>query len=399
MNFLLGSLIAVSLLALGGVLYLMMVKYPLFKIMHSKIDLENMVDSIEDPIAIINQDYTITRVNKAYTRLIGKDFESILGQKCFSMLRKRSSICEDCTMAETLNTHQPAKIDRSTHPDGAGAISLTFFPYVDKMNLPVPHAVEYIRDITTLEKMNRTLAKANDKARDDLIMAREIHRGLYPERLPKIQKLLLDKYYRPMEEVGGDLYDVISLSDTKTAIFLADVSGHGLPAAFVAALSKMSLFTRLELADDPGELFAALNKDLFSNINTDHYVTAVFAVIDHETNSLKLARAGHPKPVLQRRDELVTMMEAQGTFLGILPDSTYATASYSIQPGDRLYFYSDGVYPIVNKEINKVDPKLFFKQIRTTATIPFEQIVPTIRGDDNEMYTNDDYTLLVAEIT
>lgn len=405
-------LAAIALIvALAALLYR---RFPMRAIYRSKTHLEHAFDSFDDPLAVISESYVILRANRAYASLVNRPYAELVGAHCYDVLRGRSSPCEDCRMTHTLAKRSRNTVARSPHPvRGTGStISLTFFPYDSADGSQA--VLEHIRDTTVLEKLRarlerkntllvrtaRDLQQAQNAIRNEIDMAREVQECILPKRLPTVRGVKIDVTYEPIETVGGDIYDFIPFGDDHLGVFIGDASGHGLPAAFVSTMAKMSLYhhTRRELP--PAELMQLINQDIIANIQTNHYLTCFWMLVDLTTRELWFSRAGHPKPVLIRSDGEIVELDAPGTLLGILDSVDFSEARFQYRSGDRLFLFTDGVYmSTLDDEIQRpaFSTGPFQKLLESCATMPFEDIVAHVRRELGEYEREDDYTLIVME--
>ncbi|KMQ52381.1 Serine phosphatase RsbU, regulator of sigma subunit [Chitinispirillum alkaliphilum] len=399
-----------------ALLYAVYTRYPLHLIYKSKLDLQNMLDAVGDPLAVISNDYTVIRINKAYAKLINRQYKHSIGQKCYTVLRNRSTVCDDCQLEQTQTKQCSLFLQHSEHPSGSGAVSIRFTPFPVRSEKKNEYLIiEHIRDITALEKLkidlerrNQTLANttqklraANKSIREELNLARQIQQGLLPSKLPEIDRIKFDVIYKPISEVGGDIYDFIRISDTRIGLFIGDASGHGLSSALVGTISKMSLDNHMSPALTTSELLQRMNSDLCRNIHTSHYLTCFWCIFDFETNTLNYSRAGHPDPIVVRKNGDMETLSCNGSFLGIINDAEFQPASFQFKPGDRFYFFTDGIYDVVDKE-NRLHDVFgydnFKKLIRQTADTPFSDIIGSIKKNLSAYDREDDYTLIIAEI-
>ena len=148
----------------------------------------------------------------------------------------------------------------------------------------------------------------------------------------------------------SDFYDVVQVGPSAVGVLVADVSGHGIPAALVASMVKVAFHAQTERASDPAAVLSAMNEVLCRHL--EHaYVTAVYAVIDTARGSITVTTAGHPPPLLQRFDGSAQRIdEANGMILGFLPGVEYtSTCIEGLRDGDRLLLYTDGVSEARNR--------------------------------------------------
>ena len=177
----------------------------------------------------------------------------------------------------------------------------------------------------------------------ELDTARRIQTSLLPRQLPRLSNLDVAVRFVPMTAVAGDFYDFVDLGPSRLGILVADVSGHGIPAALVASMVKVAFSAQEGHADDPARVLAAMNQILCRHLE-GAYVTAVYAVVDTERQTLIVANAGHPPALIHRRGETSVVAHDDGMMLGLFPDAKYTnTVVAAFCPGDRLLLYSDGV--------------------------------------------------------
>jgi phosphoserine phosphatase RsbU/P len=177
----------------------------------------------------------------------------------------------------------------------------------------------------------------------ELATARRIQNSTIPQSAPAISGLTLATRYQPMTSVAGDFFDFLETGKGCLTILVADVSGHGVPAALVASMLKVCFAAQRQHASNPAEVLAGLNTMLRGSLG-GQYVTAACAAIDLTQRTITYAGAGHPPSLLFRgnRREVVPLAE-NGLFIGPFPQATYANISTSFESGDKLLLYTDGI--------------------------------------------------------
>ncbi len=193
------------------------------------------------------------------------------------------------------------------------------------------------------QKVEEALAQLDH----ELNVVSEMQRSLLPADLPVIDTLGLASYYQTSRYAGGDYFDFFRYPDGKVGVLLADVSGHGTPAAVLMAITHAVAHGHPGPPSRPSELLRYLNDRLTELYTTDtgRFVTAFYAVYDPASRQLRYSSAGHNPPRLQRAgqtqiDELST---GAGLPLGVLAEEDFADATLQLHPGDRLVFYTDGI--------------------------------------------------------
>ncbi len=177
----------------------------------------------------------------------------------------------------------------------------------------------------------------------ELATARKIQNSIIPHLPPELPSVRIETRYQPMTAVAGDFFDFLASSDHFLTILVADVSGHGVPAALVASMLKVCFAAQREQADNPAGILAGLTLMLRGSLG-GQYVTAACAAIDTEARSITYAGAGHPPGLLLRKKMCsVEHLAENGLFIGPFPNATYSNVSVPFESGDKLLLYTDGI--------------------------------------------------------
>jgi phosphoserine phosphatase RsbU/P len=179
--------------------------------------------------------------------------------------------------------------------------------------------------------------------RNELEIARRIQTSILPEQMPDMAGLRVAARYVPMSEVAGDFYDFLIIDERRVGLLIADVSGHGVPAALVASMVKVAIAAQAEHADDPAKVMTGLNSVLAGKLQ-GQFVTAAYLYLDLETGTGSYSAAGHP-PLFHYRaaDQAVHDVVENGLILGIMPFANYESLTLNFVRGDRFLLYTDGV--------------------------------------------------------
>lgn len=216
---------------------------------------------------------------------------------------------------------------------------------VDYIHKPFSPAVVAARVQThlALREARELVARQLLKIRDELETARQIQLSILPMEIPNMAQLDIAARYIPMSSVAGDFYDFMPIDEKRIGIMVADVSGHGMPAALVASMLKIAFAAQSANADEPAAVLSGLNQALCGKFR-GHYVTAGYAVIDTEKRVLRYAGAGHPPLLLRERASgTVRNVLENGLFLGYFPNAQYSAVEIPFREGDCVVLYTDGV--------------------------------------------------------
>ncbi len=202
-------------------------------------------------------------------------------------------------------------------------------------------------------QIDRDELKANnERFQSDLEMARSLQEYLLPMKSPYP---FINFLYKPMEEVGGDLYDFITFNDgERIGLFISDVSGHGVPSAFITAMIITAIHDLDEIKHNPAEFLLRLNESL-NNLIEEHYATAFYGIYNLKEKSLLYSNAGHPPPILISKGVITLIEGGKSKPLGIFDSETlkkmnahYTSAEIKFQPGGRILIYTDGMIDAKN---------------------------------------------------
>jgi serine phosphatase RsbU (regulator of sigma subunit) len=184
----------------------------------------------------------------------------------------------------------------------------------------------------------------------ELEIARQIQSSILPREVPRVAGLDIAAQYVPMAAVAGDFYDFLVVDEKRVGILVADVTGHGVPAALIASMLKTALAAQSASASEPAQVLAGLNHSLCGKFE-EHFVTAGYLFLDAEWQILRYAGAGHPPLVMGTLDGkqiAFREIDSNGLLLGLSEDATYSSLELPFRPGDRCILYTDGVVEAKN---------------------------------------------------
>lgn len=180
----------------------------------------------------------------------------------------------------------------------------------------------------------------------ELEVARRIQLSILPGEFPVSVNFRVAARYVPMSSVAGDFYDYIIADDHQLGLLIADVSGHGVPAALIASMVKLAAASQRAVAAAPCQFLAGMNSALLGNTQ-NQFVTAAYVHLNAGLGELRYSAAGHP-PLLLLRDGSVTPIEENGLMLAAFGFASYSTAVHKMEAGDRMVMYTDGILEAAN---------------------------------------------------
>jgi sigma-B regulation protein RsbU (phosphoserine phosphatase) len=250
------------------------------------------------------------------------------------------------------------------------------------------------------------LKEAYDSVDYEMKVVAEIQRSLLPARMPTIPTMSVAAHYQTSHRAGGDYYDFFPLPDGKWGILIADVSGHGTPAAVLMAVTHSLAHTYPGPATPPNEMLEYLNRKLAAlyTSQSDTFVTAFYGIYDPADRSLTYSSAGHNPPRLKRCEDgtLALLNGARGLPLGVFPDERYAQQTHHLVAGDQLVLYTDGITEADNGHgelfgLERLDKVL--ENCAVGAPDLLRSVVAAVEEFSAGVPAHDDRTLLVAKIS
>jgi sigma-B regulation protein RsbU (phosphoserine phosphatase) len=203
----------------------------------------------------------------------------------------------------------------------------------------------YIRELT-----EATAAK--ERIESELKIAHDIQMSILPKMFPPFpERSEFDIFatIEPAREVGGDFYDFFEIDEDHICFVIADVSGKGIPASLFMAVTKTLIKAEATTRTTPGEILAKVNGELCQENDMGMFVTIFCGILSINTGEIAYANAGHNPPVLLRKKEEASFLQSQGGLLaGIMEDVEYGVETITLEPGESLFLYTDGVTEAMN---------------------------------------------------
>ncbi len=223
---------------------------------------------------------------------------------------------------------------------------------VVKPAIPPKQSQQSINKNKLSEQLRMTEALV-DNLSEQLRMAGLVQRDFLPALLPNSDRIQWAATFLPAEWVSGDIYDIARIDEQHIGFYIADVVGHGIPAALLTIFLKQALVMRETIANNyrifsPAEVMANLNKHMAAQkLSGYQFATCCYCLLNIKSLQLTYARAGHPYPILIRAGQHPQQLEIRGSLLGIFEDVEYIQETVQLQKGDKLLLYSDGAETVI----------------------------------------------------
>jgi sigma-B regulation protein RsbU (phosphoserine phosphatase) len=212
--------------------------------------------------------------------------------------------------------------------------------------------VARVRSLLKLKDYTDELAIKNITFQKEIQLAGKVQEKIIPSSAPDLKAFDIDFIYIPCYSVGGDFFYFFKYSDSKLGVFLADVVGHGIQAALITMILKTLLDNFLKEKKDPVDLLHELNSQLISILGGKFtYVTAMFAILDAESNEITYSSAGHPAGFLYRDGE-VNFLKTKGYVMGLFENAVFKNSTAELKPGDKILLYTDGAFEAEDEDYN-----------------------------------------------
>jgi sigma-B regulation protein RsbU (phosphoserine phosphatase) len=236
---------------------------------------------------------------------------------------------------------------------------------------------------------------------NELEVARQLQFSILPTSTPEVRNVRIAAAYRPMTAVAGDFYDFILVDQKKIGFLVADVTGHGVPAALIASMIKVAMQSVVPCAHDPREVLRGLNRILFRQLH-GQLVTAAYLWLDTENRRALYSAAGHP-PLLRWREGKLEAIESNGLLFGVIPDPDYPVCDLSIHSGDRFLLYTDGVIEPQNASGDffgdwKLEQVVRNNQSRPSSELSDQLLFEIRLWQPASLAQQDDITLIVIDV-
>jgi sigma-B regulation protein RsbU (phosphoserine phosphatase) len=235
----------------------------------------------------------------------------------------------------------------------------------------------------------------------ELEIARKIQISILPTGAPEILNLNIAAEYVPMTAIGGDFYEFLPVDERHGGFLMADVSGHGVPAALIASMLKVAMQSVVSCSHQPAEVLRVLNRTLSSQLR-GQFITAAYLWLDMEARVASYSSAGH-QPLLRYRQGAIEPIESNGLLFGVMQDVDYPECALTLESGDRFLLYTDGLVEPENAAGESFGdaelPRILLDSVKKSPTELLTQLLEEVRRwPPPSIALQDDVTLMAIDV-
>jgi PAS domain S-box-containing protein len=382
-------------------------------------------------------DCPLIYVNKGFEQLTGYSSESVQGRNCRFLQGPDTDPAATDEIRRAIREGRPCVVEILNYrKDGSpfwNRLSIT--PVRDDAGA-LTHFIGIQSDVTArrnaedaLRQATAELEEANRRIKRDLEMASVIQRSYLPPRTPAVKGVRIAWELVPCDELAGDTLNIVSLEDRHVVFYVIDVSGHGVQAALLSAALTHWLLPSAdgraggagaaaggEDADTAGAVGVEragaylspvavaehLNKRFPLDPETGQYFTMIYGVLDVHSREFRFVTAGHPAPIHVTRDRQPLLHPSRGLPVGIVAEPQFEENVLRLEPGDRVYLYSDGLIDIVNAKGEPFETERLREELLRARGEPIEKsveaVVSSVKRWSRGTHVEDDISILAFEI-
>ncbi|MCU0643744.1 MAG: SpoIIE family protein phosphatase [bacterium] len=355
----------------------------------------------------------IIYVNDGFVRLTGFSKEEILGQNCRFLQGEGTNPQSIDLIRQAVREQREVIVELLNYrKDGTPFWNrLSIAPLKDDSG-KTTHFVGVQSDITEqkhtkqeLEVANNELAKFQKEMLFELEQAKKAQEFILPAKLPKSRHVKIASKFVPLAQIGGDFFDIVELKENTFGILIADVTGHGIPAALLTFMSSITFKNLSPGTLSTKDVLRQTNEILFGQMPGGTFISMFYLIYDTLKKELTFSQAGHPPGfLLRRKTNEVKKLIADGTLIGIFPNSysNFGEEKIQIEPGDKIFLYTDAIIEAFSKKGEMFDLKDLQVMLQEHIDLPIDQLLEEVYQHGLEFSGkpsyDDDATLVGFEV-
>lgn len=358
-------------------------------------------------------DNPLIYANAGFERLTGYAVQDVLGRNCRFLQGPDTDPATLDRLRAAIREQRPITVQLLNYrQDGSSFWNRLSITPVRNEQGEVTHFIGVQSDVSDLLESQSRLETANRRMSADLAAAAKVQRAMLPVEMPESPCAEFSWTFRPCTELAGDILNVFRLDQRRIGMFILDVSGHGVAAALLSVtLSRLlspSSGRSLLFAQDghriesPAGVVARLNREFRMDERTRQYFTIFYAILDEETREFRYVAGGHAGPIWMRPGSSPDLHEATGPPVGLLPAAPYREHVLLLEPGHRLYLYTDGLIEAEDPNGEEFGRLRLRRAIEDAASLPLaeslESVLSAVDFWCQRSDADDDISMLALEI-
>jgi phosphoserine phosphatase RsbU/P len=346
----------------------------------------NLLDSMTDLVRVIDKSNVVIYENSAFKNV----FKDTYGKKCYKTICE-NSFCPDCPFYKSVNSKTTEKhfgdivikgriysVALSSLNDENGVIAI----------------VEVFRDITSEHNIKEKIIGSNKKMVKEIELAKSLQLSILRDKLPDIKGYKFSSIFLPCETLGGDMYDCFKISENEVAMYIADVSGHGVMAAMLTVYLRQEIFSQFKTKKMIDQVLKGVQESFLEmNIESSVYITVFMIVLDIKTGLFKFVNAGHSvAPIIFDGDKVSEIFSPGNPISSWFETPVFTVKDSKLKKGGKLLLFTDGLDEIHTGTATLEGLKKLVDQKKVLGERLLDKIIKKYAS-----FSEDDITLLIAE--
>ncbi|MCB0667649.1 MAG: SpoIIE family protein phosphatase [Saprospiraceae bacterium] len=362
--------------------------------------------------SMIDPGQPLIYVNHAFEHLTGYKKEEVLGRNCRFLQGPGTDKDAVAKIRQAIQDNKSLTLELLNYKkDGSPFWNRLSISPIRNSGGKVTHYVGVQSDISELRNTQEDLEQANqelnqfrEKILSELNRAKIVQQFLLPAEYPVTPDLEFASLFVPMEQIGGDFYDILTIEEGVYGLLIADVVGHGIPAALLTFMSSTTFKNSVQGITSTATTIAETNRKLQGKMPDDAFVTMFYAIYESKSRRLTYTQAGHPEAYLLRKKtgEIISLKTGD-TILGIFSHNevSYTEKSIELNPGDKLILYTDAIMDAMAQDDSR--PNMGLKDfLKLQKHLPIHKLFDLVyneglRLSENSSYP-DDFTIIGFEV-
>ena len=354
--------------------------------------LEKAADTTAEGITIgtmFEENQPLIYANQGFERLTGYSVEEVIGRNCRFLQGEKTDEAAVDELRQAIKKGEECTVELLNYrKDGTPFWNRLSISPIKNPKGEVTHYVGIQSDITELKETKERLELANkdleifhDKITSELDQAYKVQQFILPAELPVNDQIRFSALYKPMGQIGGDLYDIIELGSGYYGILVADVTGHGIPAALLTFMTSLAFKNSAQNVDSSELLVSLTNKKLIDKLPKGAFITMFYAIYDSSNKILTYTQAGHPPGFVIRSatNEVITLSTG-GSMVGVFQENKlpYREMTTRLLSGDKLVLYTDAIIESRNEQNQMLGIENLSDFLLQNAADPIDELLEKI---------------------